>query len=252
MLPAHLTVPALLALALIAPQDPSTRPTPPRPAAPGAPPAPAVDDFQPDPAWKPLGKDLWFDPTRRQLVLRARVCLREGFLEHFLCSKNSKEHESLLATEAPPRLLNVGLILVAGDPGHPVKYRPEFLPPAGPVVAIDLEWTEDGKPRRSNARAWVKDQKTGKPLETDWVFAGSETYSDPETKRVAFGADGGDLITVSNFPSAILDLPIASSNSDAERTFVGFTENVPPLETRVTLYLRAVKPAADAPRPAPK
>lgn len=221
----------------LAPQDPAPEP--------GA--AAPADTFAPDPAWKPLGKDLWFDPAQRQLVVRARVCLREGYLEHFLCSKNTKEHESILATEAPPRLLNAGLILVAGDPGHPVRYRPEFQAPAGPKVRLELEWLAQGKPQRSDARAWVKDEKSGKPLDVDWVFAGSEMYSDPETKKVAFGADGGDLVTVSNFPSAILDLPIASSNSDAQRSFVAFTDRIPPLETRVTLYFRAVEPPAPVP-----
>ncbi len=69
-------------------------------------PVPATDEFQPDPAWKKLGKDLWFDPAARRLILRTRVCLRDGYLEHLLCAKNTKEHESILVTEAPPRLIH--------------------------------------------------------------------------------------------------------------------------------------------------
>ena len=36
---------------------------------------------------------------------------------------------------------------------------------------------------------------------------------------MVYAADEGDLITVANFGSAILDLPIASSASDADRVF---------------------------------
>lgn len=203
--------------------------------------APATDDFKPDPAWKELGKNLWFDAKDRTLILRARVSLREGYLEHLLCLEYTKEHESVLATEAPARMIHAGLILVAGEPGKPVRYRPEFQAPSGPAIDIEAEWTENETTKTLDARKFVKDQKTAKVLDTHWVFAGSELFQDPETKKVIYAADGGDLITVANFSSAILDLPFASSNSDAERSFVAFTENIPPRNTQVTLRFRAVK-----------
>lgn len=219
------------------------------PAAQGA--AAPADDFRPDPAWKALGKDLWFDPAKRQVILRARVCLRDGFLEHLLCLDRTKEHESVLATEAAPRMIHAGLILAAGEPGHGVRFRPEFVPPAGPPISIEAEWLQDGKTRRIDARKLVKEQKSGKPLESRWVFAGSDTFQDPDTKKVIYAADSGDLITVANFPSAILDVPLVSSNSDAERGYVAFTDNIPPMGTRVTLFLRKVDPAADKAASAP-
>ncbi len=70
---------------------------------------------------------------------------------------------------------------------------------------------QDGKAHKSDARQWVKDEKAKAPLAIDWVFAGSELYEDPATKKQVYAADEGDLITVANFGSAILDLPIASS-----------------------------------------
>ncbi|HEY2158113.1 MAG TPA: YdjY domain-containing protein, partial [Isosphaeraceae bacterium] len=98
-----------------------------------------ADTFKPDPSWKALGKDLWFDPAGRRLVIRARVAISEGPLEHLLCSKGSKDHESTLTTEAPPRAIHAGLLLTAADPGHPVRFDPKFEPPAGSKIAIDLE-----------------------------------------------------------------------------------------------------------------
>lgn len=214
--------------------------------APSAPPdsPPLPDAFRPDPTWKPLGTDLWFDPTQKRLIMRARVALREGALEHLLCFKNTKEHEAVLATRAAPKLIHAGLLLTGVEPGHPVRFRPEFQPPEGPPIAIDVEWEENGKTKRVPARDLVKDEHTGRVLEKDWVFVGSETVVDPETKKTYYTADDGDLITVANFPSAILDVPFASTSNDTERNFVANTPKIPPRGTMVTMYL---KPAARAP-----
>jgi len=163
--------------------------------------------------------------------------LREGPLEHLVCLKGTKEHEAILATDALPRQIHAGLLLTGAEPGHPVRFEPKFEPPAGTSIAIELLWAADGKLRRADARDWVKDEKSRKPLAERWVFAGSELYTDPVTKKTMYAADEGDLITVANFGSAILDLPLASSASDADRIFSADTAHVPPLGTAVLLRL---------------
>src|SRR5262245_19786977 len=145
---------ALTALVLATCLTPGVQDPPPR--APEAKPAKPDDGFKPDPKWKELGKDLWFDPENKQLVLRARVVLREGYLEHLLCLTRTKEHESVLATEAAPKMIHAGLILAVGEPGKGVRYQPEIVPPSGPSVAIEAEWVKDGKTRRIDARQLVK------------------------------------------------------------------------------------------------
>lgn len=208
---------------------------------------PAVDNFQPDAGWKNLGKGIWFDPKERRLVLRTRVALTDGYLEHLLCLVQTKEHESILATEAAPRLIHAGLLLTGAEPGHPVRFVPKFETPTGSAIRIDLEWIgKDGKVERADAKDWVTDQKTKKPLDIDWVFAGSSTFKDPESKRTIYAADGGDLFTVSNFTSAILDLPISSPADDNARGFLANTPHIPPRGTYVTMYLRPVPKDAAA------
>lgn len=227
------------------PADPSsTR----RPA-----PAPPSDSFRPDPSWKRLGNEVFFDPTARRVILRTRVCLVDGPLEHLLCLKGTKEHEAILQTEAPPKLIQAALILTGAEPGHPVRFEPKFEPPAGTPIAIRAEWERDGKTQAADVREWVRDDRTKAPLDRPWVFAGSVLYSDPRTKQMAFAADEGDLITVANFASAILDLPYRSSSSDAERAYVANPERIPPVGTPVTLYLAPdpVKPASGPARGGP-
>ncbi len=205
---------------------------------PGEPPRPPPDSFRPDPSWKALGPSLWFDAKQKRLVVRARVALREGPLEHLLCLKGTKEHEAVLATSANPRMIKAGLLLTGAEAGHPVRFVPKFEPPTGSPIDIELEWQEAGKTRRADARQWVRDERTKAPLDKDWVFAGSELVPDPVTKKPVFTADDGDLITVANFSSAILDLPFASTANDAERSFVANTERIPPHGTPVSIYLR--------------
>lgn len=209
-----------------------------------APPPP--DAFKPDSSWKPLGPSLWFDPKARALILRARVVLREGPLEHLLCLKGTKEHEAILATAAAPRRIHAGLLLTGAAPGQPVRFLPKFTPPTGAKIAIELVWDSDGKTLRADARDWVFDERKKAPLTTDWVFAGSELIPDPNSKQPYYAADDGDLITVANFSSAILDLPFASTANDADRSFTARSEAIPPRGTGVTMIFR---PRA---QPAPK
>ena len=201
-------------------------------------PTPSADSFQPDPAWKPLGQDAWFDPKEKRLVLRARIAVQDGVLEHLLCRKGTKEHESVLATEAPARMIHAGLLLAGATPGHPVRFDPKFEPPAGPAIAIEVEWEQGGVKKHADARDWVKDQATGKPLAREWVFASSELFEDPRTKTMIYAADDGDLFTVANFPAAILDLPFRSSANDADRSYLANPDRVPPRGTPVTMYLQ--------------
>ncbi len=164
-----MTTSLLLALLVLPCQNPTEEPQ-----------APAIENVQPDPAWKALGKGLWFDPKEKQLVIKARVALRDGYLEHLLCLERTKEHESILATEAPPRLIHAGLLLTGAETGHPVRFQPKFEPPTGTPIVITLQWTDkDGTLQKTNAREWVKDQQSGKTLAENWVFAGSDLFTDP-------------------------------------------------------------------------
>src|SRR5262249_20769914 len=158
--------------------------------------------------WKNLGPSLWFDPKAKQAILRARVVLREGILEHLMCLKGTKEHEAILATDARPRQIHAALLLTGAEPGRPAQFAPKFQPPTGTSIASELRGKEEGKLRHADARQWVWDEKAKKPLGMDWVFAGSLLYQDPVTKKTLYAADEGDLITVANFATAILDLPM--------------------------------------------
>ncbi len=205
-----------------------------------APRAPEAESpsLRPDAGWKELGRNVWFDAKERRVILRARVVFREGPLEHLMCVKGTKEHEAIVATDAPPKAIHAGLILSGAREGHPVRFAPKFEPPAGSPIAIEIQWRQDGRIRKEDARRWVWDEKTKAPLDIDWVFAGSLIYEDPIDKKPRYAAEEGDLIVVSNFASAILDLPMASSADDAGRSFAANSREIPPIGTEVFLVMR--------------
>jgi hypothetical protein len=75
-------------------------------------------------------------------------------------------------------------------------------------------------------------------LDQPWIFGGSGFWKDESTGKEYYQAEGGDFICVANFPSAMLDLPIESSESNADLLFQAFTERIPPRGTPVTLILK--------------
>lgn len=222
-------------------------PEQPRPARESA--APARDTSPAEPAAEAkqvlVSPNIWLEVQgkQRRVIVSAEVCLREGPLELLLCGKNTKEHEAILHADVDARRVHEALILAGASEGTTVHFRPRFKPPTGTTIRVFVQYEDKDKKRvRVNARDWVKNAKTGKTLETDWVFAGSlliDNPLDPKKPR-RYLANDGDMICVSNFEDAMLDLPIASSKDDADRAYVAFTDRIPPLETKLAVILEPV------------
>jgi hypothetical protein len=175
----------------------------------------------------------------RRVLVSAEVCLREGQLELLMCRKQSKEHEAILTADVDARKIHEALLLAGATEGSPVQYAPKYRPASGTKIRVSLQYMDkDNKLVTVPARSWIKNMNSGKELESDWVFAGSQLVTnplDPDKKR--YLANDGDLICVSNFETALLDLPIKSPKDNADLVFVAFTEHIPPLETKVVVIL---------------
>lgn len=193
----------------------------------------------------PAGRNVTLEVqgTRRRVLVEAQVCLREGQLEQLLCRKQSKEHEAILSADVDAREVHMALVAAGAEAGRPVRYDPKYEPATGTRIKVSLHYEEKGKMVTVPAQQWIRNLKTQKPLEHDWVFAGSQLVPDAfdPKKPNYYLANDGDLICVSNFPSAMLDLPVASPKDNADLAFVAFTERIPPLGTKVTVILEPVK-----------
>jgi len=181
----------------------------------------------------------------RRVLVSGAICLREGQLEQFLTRKGTKEHEAIVAADVDARDVHQALLLAGAEPGKPVQFRPAYKPATGQPIRVTVKYQDKGKLVTASARSWVKNAKDGKDLATDWVFAGSQLVNNPldEGKKI-YLANDGDVICVSNFETALLDLPIKSPKDNADLVYVAHTERVPPLETKVVVVLE--------PLPAPK
>ncbi len=189
---------------------------------------------------------VWIDRTQRSVLLVGVVCQRQSPLELFACLRGSKEHESVLSISTKAAFIHAALLAVGAEAGAPVQFRPKYVPASGSEIEITCVWKDaQGKRQTARAQDWVRNSKTGKPLEYPWVFGGSRFEKNPVTGETYYQADAdGDLICVSNFPGAMLDLPIQSTASDAALMFEGFAEHIPPRGTPVTLILTP-KPKGD-------
>jgi hypothetical protein len=213
---------------------------------PPAEPAPVVDRHPELERLAPR-EEVWVDLRGRKVVVGGAVALDEGPIEFFACPQLTKEHESVIAVKASARLVHAALLAIGLVPGKPVSFDPVYTAATGPAVRIMLRWRDaDGAAQEADARTWVRNSRTGKVLEADWVFAGSSLWKDPDGQE-HYQADAGDFICVSNFPTATLDLPIESSQSNEALLFEVFPGRVPPVGTVVDLVLTAAAPVPAKP-----
>jgi hypothetical protein len=217
-----------------------TRLPPPDPAA-----FPGLKRLQPD-------ADVWLDSKNKRVVVQAGVCFREGPIEMFACNhqwikdpvsgrefrSGTKEYESIVTINASAAVIHAALLAVGARSGSPVSFVPEYKPAHGSVIHVTLHWNDaQGQPCRAKAQQWVRNTESKQSLEHDWVFAGSRMVDLPDTDKQYYLADNGNVICVSNFPDAMLDLPIASTQVNDRLLFEAFTERIPALGTTVTVVL---------------
>ncbi len=193
-----------------------------------------------------VGRNVWLEVQgdKRRVLVQAEVCLREGMLEHLMCRHQTKEHEAVLTADVDARDIHRALLLTNATPGTTVQFKDDgtVIPPTGTRIKITLNYNKKGKDVTVSGRDWVRDLKTKKSLDIDWVFAGSHLVEKPleKDKPPIYMANGGDVICVSNFGEAMLDLPINSSKNNAELEFEAFTERIPEIGTPVTVILEPV------------
>lgn len=190
---------------------------------------------------------VWVDAEAEAVLIDGGVALREGVLEMFACPKGTKEHESVISIDAPAFLIHTALLAVGAEPGHPVRFNPKYEPPTGDEIEITLTWVENGEEKSARAQEWVREVDSGKAMALPFVFAGSGFWTDPNTGKQHYLADGGDLICVSNFGGAMLDVPAESTQANDGLWFEPYTERIPPAGTpvRLTLKPKAVTPETE-------
>jgi len=175
--------------------------------------------------------------------IEGEVILRKGALELFAYSKASvpKEHESIVLLSAPPAAIYEALGLIGLRPGKPPRYFPETgkaRPASGDRVEVLVRYEVDTEAVEVSACQWMLDVGRQKPMQhTCWLFTGSERNEDG-----IFAANiEGTAVTVVDFPSSLLALPVSHSESNDALWLIANTEAIPEIGTRVILVLKPAK-----------
>jgi hypothetical protein len=169
----------------------------------------------------------WAEVSGKRHRVKAQEWIRYGTHRYFIVSMS----------QLPP-----GLTLPEHDDALPIRFFPKFnqLTWFGPMSTQQrdklLTMSTDAAYRK--AVAYFYDQSQSKQLDAGWVFVGSGYYLDEKTGKKSYLAEAGDLICVSNFPTAMLDLAIKSTDKQDEGLlFEAWTERIPPRGTEVTMEL---------------
>ena len=192
-----------------------------------------------------MGKkeEIWIDVNSKEVIFAGHVCLNAGPLEMFICPKQTKEHESVISAHATALQVHLALVALGANPGKATSWDPEYRAAYGPTIEITLKWKDPdtGKINTTSAKQWIRNVKTKKAMDQLWVFGGSQFWEDPQANQKVYYGDSGELICLSNFSTATIDLNIQSSQSNEGLLFEAFEENIPPLETKVYAILKPGK-----------
>lgn len=214
------------------------------------PPPPKVDaksTLIESPTAKGLFIEVLPDKKTRRVLIATEVCLREGPLEIFMCKKGTKEHEAILHMDYDALQIHELLILAGAEPGKPTQFvnpkteEAEYKPATGTRINVSVHYTMGGKTFTHPAQEWIWDAKKKAQLPHGWVFAGSSVFVDPDTSKKFYGANSGDVISISNFPYSMLEIPVEVSKDDANLVYDARTDRIPPLRSKVWVILEPEK-----------
>jgi hypothetical protein len=201
------------------------------------------------------------DPVARVVDVNAEVCLDEGALELIACTKDTKEHESIVVLRALPSHVHAALLLLGARNGHPAMRRPldeemtrwEDLPPQGDPIDVSFVVTrEDGtKQERPLSDFLMRSEEEGAPSEGNkqkekfpntFLFAGSHLGDAAETPRKYLAEISGNVISISTFGDELLCLPEVHGHENQALAWQINPEHLPKKHSKIQLRLRVKKP----------
>lgn|GEM_PF-686600 len=176
--------------------------------------------------------------------MEAIVVLRQGALELFACSPQTREHESILCVRARPRDVFHAMGLIGLESGNPIRYDAEknvWHPPAGAKLSLRVEYQAEGKTHIVPASEWLVDVETKKtPKSLEWIFSGSRTFGSGR-----FGADAdGTVVCVVDFDTALIAAAGLHSAENESLWLVARTDRIPPVGTPCKLLISAARTPA--------
>ncbi|MEM9065141.1 MAG: YdjY domain-containing protein [Planctomycetota bacterium] len=227
------------------------------PAPEPSPPAPVTDSpqvMEPAVEWVAVFPGVRINRAIRAVEFEGTVPLDahnpetpDVYLEVLVCIPDSKEHESLVVTDAKPSHIHASLLLLGYEPGEPGVWswsdgRAVLTPPTG--SALDVRFIVGSRDER--ATDWImaiNDEVTSNLIAPDqpgWRFAGSK-LRDFRGERVYDADRRGVLVGLHTFGGETVGLTrvMSPEASNEEPIWLANPERVPDYGTPVTVRLMA-------------
>ena len=170
-----------------------------------------------------------------------------GALELVVCTKGTKEHESIFSMEARPMHLHAALLLVGAKPGNPAGRRKmedggwiDVPPRGGPVDFSVVIKGEDGKAKEIPIREFMvstEDQNKKFPTNT-FLFAGSRLIPQEKGPRIYLCEQSGNVVSLSTFGDELLCLPEVHGHENGALLWEIVSDDLPKIGSKVTLRFR--------------
>jgi hypothetical protein len=125
------------------------------------------------------------------------------WLETVVCTRDTKEHEALVVTEAKAAHVHAALLMLGLQPGAPGSWEVDANgvyvrePPTGPTVRVEFVCEREGQEVTVDPRQWMLDATTAAPPIGEWVFAGSQLVG--REGNVYAADEEGTIVGISTF-----------------------------------------------------
>ena len=185
------------------------------------------------------------DTKAGEVRLEGKVVQRDVSLELVVCTEGTREHESVIATKAKPSHVTFALAMLGLKEGKPGYMTPggAFSPPAGDVLDLTVRFTlekVEGGEKKTEVRevpAWkllrLSGAETGLVRPIEWVYVGQQGRAALEA------ADSeGTIVCLSNFSTAVIDVPFESTDVNANLLYEANAEVIPARGTAAELVVR--------------
>lgn len=203
----------------------------------------------------------------RYVDVDSRVCLTGGMLELIACTKDTKEHEAIIAIDAKAAHVHAALLLLNAKAGNPAMRKPVEgeegrwvdYPPRGSKVDVSLVIEgEDGKPVERPISDFIvkNDDNFSGTSDTDitekerfpthtFLFAGSHVFKDGKREPTYLADESGNVISLATFGDELLCLPGVHGHGNEGLVWEIDPTHLPKLGTNVKLRLRPQGPKAE-------
>ena len=229
-------------------------------------PATKVESEATQPTWTEVSPQIRVNRSAVAVEFTATAVIETGFLEEYVCTVGTREHESLFAFDGEASEIHAAMLLAGFIAGAPGRWREipnddgsltlELGLPTGDAVETSVRLPDgstralDWFVRRAPIDGTESLASTTQPP-CRFRFAGSRFRTDRKTGREFYLADGsGSLVGLVTFGDEVV-APIEvipDQASAAAPIWEVFSERMPKPGTKVTIVLARTR-SADPPKP---